>query len=540
MKKIVAAALIIHISISFPVAAGQEKSLILQNGQLRQIQEADTFDANPMANIPFSTGVAGTLSAANAQIGTDSATVALLNDGNRSNSPQTIPKGFLGVNYNVPNIVTGSTLAASANAAAINSAMATVNAAGGGTVQLPCGAIYVSSPIDNVYSRVLVRGCGRDNYHDGGDTVSYGTTILPTNAINVLIHETQSGVGNSKNSGGGFQWITVNGNNLGLDLLRVISVNSGTYDLTLLNSVGTEAAYFGTRTTGVDLAEAADIQYAHVNLTIRQLDSVAARAANGVVLDGSGNANFSANNDVVIQVQHANGNALVCKNADNNNISIRAYRAYSGTGHTIYGYGGGMATGCYSNIFTNVSGGGPIYMRGTSDGDTRGVVNKIDWLDTANSSPIPMAGTGSSWQWTESATNSQANIRGYHMLIGNSAANVINGATSQASTTSLDVINDSSDALRIRTSLNSVSWGVAINNHNLRATQISGSNGAFETARVKLTEQAVKTLPACSSTYAGTVAAVSDANNPIYNATVTGGGADHILAYCNGTNWTAH
>jgi hypothetical protein len=47
-------------------------------------------------------------------------------------------------------------------------------------------------------------------------------------------------------------------------------------------------------------------------------------------------------------------------------------------------------------------------------------------------------------------------------------------------------------------------------------------------------------LPACSAALEGAARPVSDSTTVTYNATVTGSGTNHILAYCNGTNWTAH
>ena len=46
------------------------------------------------------------------------------------------------------------------------------------------------------------------------------------------------------------------------------------------------------------------------------------------------------------------------------------------------------------------------------------------------------------------------------------------------------------------------------------------------------------TLTACSSAGEGAISPVSDSSTATWGATVTGGGANHVLAYCNGTNWT--
>lgn len=45
-------------------------------------------------------------------------------------------------------------------------------------------------------------------------------------------------------------------------------------------------------------------------------------------------------------------------------------------------------------------------------------------------------------------------------------------------------------------------------------------------------------LPACSAAYHGQLAAVNDSTTNTWGATITGSGADHVLAYCDGTNWT--
>ena len=47
-------------------------------------------------------------------------------------------------------------------------------------------------------------------------------------------------------------------------------------------------------------------------------------------------------------------------------------------------------------------------------------------------------------------------------------------------------------------------------------------------------------LPACNSGAEGTLGAVKDSTTTTYGATITGGSSGHVLAYCNGTNWTVH
>lgn len=52
------------------------------------------------------------------------------------------------------------------------------------------------------------------------------------------------------------------------------------------------------------------------------------------------------------------------------------------------------------------------------------------------------------------------------------------------------------------------------------------------------TVPAFASLTACASGLEGAVSPVTDSSTATWGATVTGGGANHVLAYCNGTNWT--
>lgn len=49
---------------------------------------------------------------------------------------------------------------------------------------------------------------------------------------------------------------------------------------------------------------------------------------------------------------------------------------------------------------------------------------------------------------------------------------------------------------------------------------------------------AFNALPACASAYEGTIWAVNNSTTATWGATITGGGTNHVLAYCDGTNWT--
>jgi hypothetical protein len=68
-----------------------------------------------------------------------------------------------------------------------------------------------------------------------------------------------------------------------------------------------------------------------------------------------------------------------------------------------------------------------------------------------------------------------------------------------------------------------------------------GTGAVKVTNRLQLlTTYTVATLPTCNAGLKATLAVVTDANAPTYNAPVTGSGAVTIPVFCNGTNWTAH
>jgi hypothetical protein len=50
----------------------------------------------------------------------------------------------------------------------------------------------------------------------------------------------------------------------------------------------------------------------------------------------------------------------------------------------------------------------------------------------------------------------------------------------------------------------------------------------------------VGALPGCNGSTEYQEYAVTDASSPTWNATLTGGSTSVVLAFCNGTNWTAH
>ena len=69
-----------------------------------------------------------------------------------------------------------------------------------------------------------------------------------------------------------------------------------------------------------------------------------------------------------------------------------------------------------------------------------------------------------------------------------------------------------------------------------------GFNGAILAGNpFLLLKIGVSNLPTCNAALEGAMAAIVDATTAVFNANITtGGGTNHIIGYCTGTNWTVH
>jgi hypothetical protein len=80
-------------------------------------------------------------------------------------------------------------------------------------------------------------------------------------------------------------------------------------------------------------------------------------------------------------------------------------------------------------------------------------------------------------------------------------------------------------------------WGV---NSQIPPTNHGTGTGSAGPAGYSLPRVTVSSLPACGAGTIGLLLAVTDANAPVFNGSLTGGGGTSALAYCNGSTWNAH
>jgi len=358
---------------------------------------------------------------------------------------------------------------------AITAAMEYVNLLGGGWVIFPHGTYAISAPLDNKYFRVTCMGAGYDFYHDGGDNVTFGTKILPTFAGTALRHRTPYVSTSAKFSGGGWLGFTVVGNQKATILLDIDTINGGQYDLYVEDCVGQYAIWLRCGVTGVDLAEACDIQYAWLRARGRQFYPGAAQSCGGMCLTGSSTSNPSFNK-IDFQVQHVNGHAMEIISADNNEITLTGIKAGGGTGKLLLcrGVTAAHPVGGDSNVFVHLSGTGAIYAEGTADpGVTQGVRNIIRAWDDGNATPVPTAGAGSYWLRQSLLYGTQWGFTSGPMVIGDFQANIFNEVFNLG-TSSLRIVNTSSDHIELTDGTNV--WGLGIDGAtgDLRVVRLAG------------------------------------------------------------------
>jgi hypothetical protein len=86
-------------------------------------------------------------------------------------------------------------------------------------------------------------------------------------------------------------------------------------------------------------------------------------------------------------------------------------------------------------------------------------------------------------------------------------------------------------------------WSPSANVVNVGTGSANNATGTLSFALWKpgiIYSAAGTALPTCNAGAKGTMAIVSDATTPTYNATYTSGGAVAVPVFCNGTSWTTH
>lgn len=293
-------------------------------------------------------------------------------------------------------LVINSSDAAAANSTIINNLMQAISDRGGGVLILPPGKIWVSSTLDNKFSRVLVQGAGKETDPNNGVFSRAGTYLYPTNPFNgtaVLKHRTPYGPTTYANWGGGFVNMTVDGAaGAVVRLLELDSIQASTLDITLASCWGDAIAFFKCGVSNSDLAGPCDIQNGNFNITTDSF--FGSQSIHSLVLSGSVNADVSLNTFNLKQYYSGSGKALWLRNQDTNYFEfINQVQGTMSGGYGIYcaaqgaEYAGSSGGGASMINFYN--GNGPFYLEGLETPNaTAGAYLVINHLDLGSNVPL--------------------------------------------------------------------------------------------------------------------------------------------------------
>lgn len=186
--------------------------------------------------------------------------------------------------------------------------------------------------------------------------------------------------------------------------------------------------------------------------------------------------------------------------------------------------------------------------------NTLGVANNSDdWVVES----VPISGTQPSgtlmFRWTNSDLSGAAGIYATKMVLSSGAGGFITLGTAGVASYGNSAVLQHTGALQWsgRSILRSAADGRfsfsnanedagfqvnALTAHTLLVRKFDNSgDGHLAAASVRGNEVAFASLP---TGVVGMMAGVSDSTTATWGATITGGGANHVLAYFNGTNWT--
>lgn len=218
---------------------------------------------------------------------------------------------------------------------------------------------------------------------------------------------------------------------------------------------------------------------------------------------------------------------------------------FSSTSPTIAVFGGAQAEVASAGIW---GGNFVAYDNGLATDRMYGIEDDVD-VHSSSSTPRGMLITG---LWTVQPSRgyaleiAQNNTSfnwpyGIHFDTAATLAPTFNNAALFFGSTS-SAVNSASQGIFFQSNApGSGQFGASLNllaNGNLNVVFPGNSAGALAAPSVRLTPQPFSSLPACASGTEGTQAAITNSTTNTWGTTVTGGGSKHVLAYCDGTNWT--
>ncbi len=305
----------------------------------------------------------------------------------------------------IPNLdVTGATDVSSL----INAALASIQAAGGGTLALPIGKLKIGSTLSISASGVKIRGSGRGAPHDIEPLSAATTQLIWAGAnggtliqISPIASSTAQKLADVEVSAcalisGAYPYDTAAAYGILMASTQNSLIDVSTYEF--------KTAAIAT-TTVTPLGEAGNCEGNTISLRFRQINT----SGTALQLGGNTNSNTCHNTFPMVWGYINSGIGIDFQDADNNRLEqVWIDRIQGGTGVNLFfraaggsrGFGGGRTN--VLEQFSQSVHSGLIYCEGT---ETVGVAtpsyaNRIVSFDSANTSITTQIGTGASFFWS--------------------------------------------------------------------------------------------------------------------------------------------
>lgn len=365
-----------------------------------------------------------------------------------------------------------------ADYASLTAAITAAKTSGRPTVILINGDITVSSTIVVDASNITLQGAGGDSSHDVGTQGAGARAKLiwvGSPGGTVLRFASPVGASNQACGGGGASGLYIACGNSAAIGLQVLSWRKGTFENLHFDNPTTVGVDVGVVAT---LGEARDTQNCYFrNLSSRHYE-VTGGTGGLIRLGGDATANTSLNMFEQLDCGFTNGTAYLFNNSDNNYfVRIRAFRN-TGTGNAIVFNGSNVSASeaARSNIILHFTTNGalPIICRGTTSFTNPSLDNSVLLLDFDNGYAIPTVETGSSVVWSDTR-GLQARFGYLGVSAGDDVTNTL-AAEARLGTSTLHLVNGSTDHLQMSNAANTSRWGMSIDGSgNLRFVRAAGT-----------------------------------------------------------------
>lgn len=290
--------------------------------------------------------------------------------------------------------------------ASITACLAALVVNGGGLAVFEALTYKHSNTITIANSFVGLWGVAANGFSEFGTPLeTYATRLLwsgSTGVSQVLVSPV-SGASSRKLFGCSVQNITFDGATIAEGGLQVMSHENGTFQgLTFIGHVNSALAclYTGVVAT-LGGSQSRDCQH-NLFRNMVMIQEVGQGTGVGVFLTGDATANTSLNTFDEFLILHTNQSGIFINSADSNNFGrMDIQRAGGGAS----GVGLSLAAGASTNLTANnnyfdyVFANGGINAQGTGDGVVASSNNVIRRVDTANGTPIPTVGIGTTLRW---------------------------------------------------------------------------------------------------------------------------------------------